>query len=438
MILNLHPFKLFKKVLPRSLFGRALLILVTPLILVQIVLSYVFFDRHTDATLRLMASTITGDIKMVTDMIQDGEKFDIVKDLAQRNLRLDIRFIEGKRLQHIGMHRSSWLYGFMGDALDQQLRFPYHLYINNRSIHIDVQIPQGVLHIITPRNRLFSRTTPLVLIWTTASALLLFAVASLFMRNQIRPLSRLAIAAEKFGKGQDVEDFRPEGALEVRKVGYAFTVMRERIRRQIQQRTDMLAGVSHDLRTPLTRMKLQLSLMKPSKNTKNLAEDVEQMRKMVEGFLAFAKGAGDETPQLVNLSAVLEDLILKIQQPPFPIYLDCPQDINVSLKLETFKRCLTNLLLNSKVYAQHVWIRVQMKNNALEITVEDDGPGIPEAEREEVFKPFYRLEGSRNPETGGIGLGLSIARDGVHSHGGQIRLMEAAQGGLKVVIRLPL
>lgn len=432
-----NPVGLLKLIMPRSLFGRSLIILVTPLILVQVVLGYIFFDRHTETILRLLSNTIAGDIQMVVEMVEDGQRFSRIAELAHKNLMLDLKLREEKRLLRKGIYKSTWLYGFMEDALRDKLKSPYFLRMDQDNIYLDVEVQQGILHFETPRKRLFSRTTPLVLIWTTASALLLFIVASLFMRNQIRPLRRLGDAAERFGKGQDAGDYRPEGATEVRKAGVSFNIMRDRIRRQLNERTEMLAGVSHDLRTPLARMKLQLAMMPRSSETINLSEDVDQMQKMLEGYLDFARGAGDEAPQSILLADFLHELKLRFHNTSLNISIDCPLELKIQVKVQMFKRCLMNLLVNSERYADHVWIGAQSNGRFFEIIVDDNGPGIPPSQREEVFRPFYRLDVSRNLETGGVGLGLSIARDVIRNHGGQIRLGDSPQGGLRVHIRLP-
>jgi two-component system osmolarity sensor histidine kinase EnvZ len=432
-----NPILLMKSLLPRSLFGRSLIILVTPLILVQVVLGYIFFDRHTETILRLLSSTISGDIRLVVEMVEGGQNFTRVRELAHQNLTLDLKLRPDERLPRVGIYKSNWLYGFMEEALRNKLKQPYFLRMNQDVIYLDVEVKQGVLHFETSRKRLYSRTTPLVLIWTTASALLLFIVASLFMRNQIRPLRRLADAAERFGKGQDLGDYRPEGATEVRKAGMSFNVMRDRIRRHLNERTEMLAGVSHDLRTPLARMKLQLAMMPHSSEVVSLSEDVDQMQKMLEGYLDFARGAGDEAPQRVVLLDFLHDLKNQFRHSSLKMTIDCPLGLKMPLKIQMFKRCLVNLLVNSQRYADHVWIKAHSTGRFLELTVDDNGPGIPESQREEVFRPFYRLDMSRNLETGSVGLGLSIARDVIRNHGGQIHLGDSPHGGLRVHIRLP-
>jgi two-component system osmolarity sensor histidine kinase EnvZ len=434
----LHPWRTLKKLLPQSLFGRSLIILVTPLILVQVVLGYIFFDRHTETILRLLSDTIAGDIALVLDCVEKGDDFKRVKGLAQRNLGLDLSFNAGHALDKVGLHRQTWLYSFLESALNEKIKSPYFVRMDSNFIYISISSSKGVLEIKLSRKRLFSRTTPLVIIWTAASSILLFAVASLFMRNQIRPIRRLAEAAERFGRGDESVPFKPEGATEVRKAGFAFLLMRDRLKRQLSERLEMLAGVSHDLRTPLTRMKLQLTLLKEEEELKALRQDVIVMQEMVEGFLTYARGAGDEEPKETLIIEVLKKLINQIRSEDFKITLDCSANTKILLKQGVFNRCLTNLLLNSKRYGKTAAVQVQTQSRHLQIIVDDDGPGIPLLERENVFRPFYRLDQARNLDSGGVGLGLSVARDAIRSHGGQIYLQQSPMGGLRVVIRLPL
>jgi two-component system osmolarity sensor histidine kinase EnvZ len=270
------------------------------------------------------------------------------------------------------------------------------------------------------------------------TAMVLFALATIFMRNQVRPIRRLAAAAEDFGKGREVPDFQLEGASEVRQAAAAFNLMRERIRRQINQRTEMLAGVSHDLRTPLTRMKLELAMIGDGPETADLRADVEEMERMVGGYLAFARGEGTEQPVETNLSALLKDVVNNALREGAAIELQTEEEIVVPLRPDAFRRCLNNLIANARRYARSVSLQVLRRGGSIEILVDDDGPGIPESQREEVFKPFYRLESSRNPATGGIGLGLTIARDVMRGHGGELQLGVSPQGGLRAKLRLPL
>ena len=294
-----------------------------------------------------------------------------------------------------------------------------------------------MLKIITPRKRLFSSTTYIFIMWMVGISLILFAIATLFMRNQVRPIRRLAMAADRFGRGLDVPDFQPAGALEVRQAASAFNLMRERIQRQISQRTDMLAGVSHDLKTPLTRIKLQLAMLKDNPDVANIQADVADMETMLEGYLAFARGEGEEEPADTNLSALLREVVESAKREGAAVDLHIEGEIILPLRRDAFKRCLTNLVSNSMLHAKHIAIRAGRRADSVVLTVDDDGPGIPADKREDVFRPFYRLDTSRNRETGGVGLGLAISRDIIRGHGGEIVLDNSPLGGLRAQIRLP-
>ena len=270
------------------------------------------------------------------------------------------------------------------------------------------------------------------------TSLILFVVAMLFMRNQVRPIRRLAAAAESLGKGRDVPDFRPSGATEVRQAAAAFLEMRDRIKRQITQRTDLLSGVSHDLRTPLTRMKLQLAMLEDSSETDELKSDISEMEKMIEGYLAFARGEGGEVPSSVNLAALLREVVEGARRNGAAIEFETKGELDVTVRPDAFKRCLMNLIANAALYGDRLEIQATRRRDAIEITIDDNGPGIPEDLRKEVFRPFFRIDSSRNPETGGVGLGLTIARDVMHGHGGDITLADSPTGGLRAALRLPV
>ena len=308
----------------------------------------------------------------------------------------------------------------------------------DRHVAISVQLTDGVLHVIANRKRLFSSTTYVFVIWMTGTAMILFGVAAIFMRNQVRPIRRLAAAADNFGKGRDVPSFKPEGATEVRRAAAAFIVMRDRIQRQISQRTDMLAGVSHDLKTPITRMKLQLEMLSGVSGVEHLKSDLAEMERMLGAYLAFARGEGDEQPAPTNLSRMLDEVVSQARRNGTVIDLHTEGDIVVPVRPNAFKRCVTNLVDNAHRYAAHVSVRAGRRGETVEITVDDDGPGIPEDRREEAFRPFYRLENSRNQQTGGVGLGLTIARDVIRGHGGDIVLGNSPAGGLRARVVLPV
>jgi two-component system osmolarity sensor histidine kinase EnvZ len=271
------------------------------------------------------------------------------------------------------------------------------------------------------------------------SSVVLFGIAAIFMRNQVRPIRKLALAAENLGKGQEVGDLKPSGATEVRQATFAFKIMRDRIKRQMQQRTEMLAGISHDLRTPLTRLKLEMAMLPSSKEVEEMKSDLSDMERMIESYLAFARGEGEEEPVLTSIMHLTEDTIANFSRDGSKINLIAANDdIQLPLRVDAMKRCLSNLVGNACRYGKQVEITIMPQGQAVEVRVEDDGPGIPAEAREEVFKPFRRLEESRNFDTGGIGLGLTIARDIARSHGGDIILGQSAMGGLRASLRLPL
>ena len=433
-----------KNILPRSLLGRSVMIIVTPLILLQLVTTSVFYDSHWDTVTKRLARGVAGDIAaMISMMEQDGSgaSWPRLFELAQESMQLKMSFDPGARLPDVSFTlRQTLVDRNLGIALAELVKRPF--LIDTRSleteVEIHVQMDNGVLQIVAPRRRLFSSTTYVVILWMVGTSLALFTVAALFMRSQVRPIRRLAAAAEAFGKGRDSDEFTVEGASEVRQAGNAFTVMRDRIRRQISQRTDMLAGVSHDLRTPLTRMKLALAMMGSGPEISDLKADVAEMERMVGGYLTFARGAGREATSPIDLGELLQDVAATARREGAEITLEVAEDLEATVRPEAMRRALVNLVGNAQRYARNIRVSGRRGAEAIEIIIDDDGPGVPADKREEVFRPFFRLEESRNPETGGIGLGLTIARDVVRGHGGDVILADSPMGGLRVILRLPV
>ena len=436
---------MMKHILPKSLLGRSILIIVIPLILLQLVSTFVFYENHWSKVSIRLARSVVGDIAAVVDLLGQNNTTEgrvAVLDLAATHFALNARLYEGKVLEHSNNKNTEMNYeeSILLVLLKEAIRKP--LKIKNRkidrSVVISIQLSGGVLEVVSNRKRIFSSTTYVFVFWMVGTAMILFGVATAFMRNQVRPIRRLALAADDFGKGRDNPLFKPEGASEVRQAAMAFLSMRDRIQRQINQRTDMLSGVSHDLRTPLTRMKLALEMKFDQNFIHDLKEDITEMERMLAAYLAFARGEGDEILSLADLSAILSDVVTSARRNGIAIDLHIESSIQVALRPRTFKRCLTNLVENAGRYADNVSIRVGQRGQIIEIIIDDDGPGIPEKSRGDAFKPFYRLENSRNPETGGVGLGLSIARDIVRGHGGDIFLSESPAGGLRAKLTLPL
>lgn len=435
---------LLKKILPRSLLGRSMMILVVPLVLLQVISAFVFYEGHWDKVSKYLARGLAGDVGAMVDLIRDNpsqEGRQRVFEIARARMNMDAHFEEDVILNNTEQVVTGSLPDpFFLEALNERVGLPYQIIAphDEKRITINVQLSTGVLSVYPLRKRLFSSTTYVFVLWMVGSSLLLFGVAIVFMRNQVRPIRRLAVAANAFGKRQEVERFKPEGAREVRQAATAFLIMKARIERQIEQRTHMLAGVSHDLRTPLTRMKLQLAMMGDNEDTQDLRSDIKEMEHMLEEYLAFARGEGGEQSSQANLSDLIEDIVSTVKRKKVSIDYHSEGDITLPVRPNAFRRCVTNVIENAARYGTNISVRIGTRAQAIEITVDDDGPGIPESERENVFNPFYRLEQSRNVQTGGVGLGLSIVRDVVRTHGGDIHLSTSPQGGLRARLRFPI
>src|SRR3954451_5207849 len=353
---------LIKRILPQTLFGRSLLIIVTPVILLQVVATWIFYDRHWDTMTNRLAYAVGGEIGMVIEQLErDGSMAGRTETLAMaaRTMDLIITFEPDAILPPQRQKLSSLLERTLGMALDERVRKPFVIdtRVASNWIEIRVQMADGVLSVMSPERRLFSSTTYIFLLWMVGAAMVLFAIAIIFMRNQIRPIRRLAAAADAFGKGRDVTRFKLEGATEVRQAAAAFLIMRERIQRQISQRTEMLAGVSHDLRTPLTRMKLQLAMLGEGPDVDELKTDVADMEDMVEGYLAFARGEGAETVQPTDLNRLLNEVVNGARRDGAVIDLHVEGEMRLPLRHNAFKRCVANLVANSRRYARHVWVQ---------------------------------------------------------------------------------
>ncbi len=433
-----------KRMLPHTLLGRSLLIILVPLVLLQVVSTWIFYDRHYNTITRRLAQGIAGDIAAVI-LILDRNPTPLERDqafrLSEKAMWLNLAFDEGASLpDEAAIPPSGFLDTRLAKALAERFKYPFYIDSDYRDkrVLIQVQRHNGVLNVLVSAERLFSSTTYIFIMWMVGTSIILFAVAMIFMRNQIKPIRRLADAAESFGKGRDVANFKPEGATEVRQASAAFIRMRERIKRQIRQRTEMLAGVSHDLRTPLTRMKLQLEMLRSSPEVESLQSDVNEMEQMVEGYLAFARGEGTEQRQNADMAELLREIVGQMSRDGSAVHLHVEESLFLPMQREAMRRCLTNLIANAKRHGRQVMINAGHRQGLIEITIDDDGPGIPKERRGEVFKPFSRLDRSRNPETGGSGLGLTIALDVVRNHGGELTLEEAPIGGLRARILLPI
>lgn len=441
MIFALHPFLYFKKFLPKTLFGRTLIIVIAPVVFVQMITTYIFIDRHLEKVTELLAKNISLRVSQAVDIVLETpnsqENFQPLRNEIFNQFELILDIHENRSAPSIIKKNLLAPYGkILALELEKKIPFPFQITVKDEDIFIYIQTLRGKILLKEKLKNLAPKTTSLLLWWTVATPFLFLAIAILFMRNQIKPLKRLAEAVDDFGKGREIIDVKPSGSFEVRKLTYAFISMKERIQRQITQRTEMLAGVSHDLKTPLTRMELQLAMLDNSSSIRDLQQDVREMNKMIEDYLAFAKGEEDGPFEETEILLLLQNIVTLF--PGKRISFGDAQPAYVMAYALSLKRAFTNIIENALKYAPSLWISTSLTYNEIKIYFEDDGPGIPASKRDAVFRPFYRLEGSRNSETGGSGLGLAITRDIILRHGGTIDLKESTQGGLLVMVSLPL
>ena len=439
-----------KSMMPGALFARGLLILLLPLLLLQLLTTYIFYERHWDSVVRNISSATAAEVMMLVreyDRVAanegDTEALARITHLASQ-LGMQLHFDVAQKLSD-DVASYPVHYSEFHRHLTARLGYPFYIDNDeNARVHVVIGLPSGVLDMYFSHKRLASTTTYLFVIWVIGSALLFGVIASLFLRNQVRPVVQLARAAEKFGVGQEVEGFSPRGASEVRRAGRAFLTMAERIGRQMQTRTDMLSGISHDLRTPLTRMRLAIEMSKVDDKTRDaLLGDTEEMQRMIDEYLSFARGDEAELSIQFDVVALLRSVVDGYTRQKKAVKLQPHPDIlEWTGKPDAIRRCVQNLVDNALRYGQRADIALEALPNQLRITVSDDGPGIPKKDHETAFKPFKRMETSRNVKTGGVGLGLSIARDIAQTHGGTI-LLENRQDdvgnilGLDAMVRLP-
>ena len=430
--------KFIKKILPKQLFYRALLIVAVPIIILQLTISIVFFDSLWIKTNKGMTRALIDEIKT---FINAYEKEEYNKDsliiLFQEHLDFNVKFEPYKILPKEDLER--WF-----SPIDRNLRRELKSKISNywfdtisykNLIDLKIKYGDGYFQFYIPKERVTSSSARLFAFWITLPAFLLITIAIIFLKNQTRPIINLARASEKFGRGEDIEEFRPSGALEIRQAGFEFEKMRKRIIRHLNQRSEMLSGISHDLRTPLTRIKLQLSFIKDKEISKKLSDDVGEMEKMLNEYLQFASSRSAETTETFDLSELLKTTIMKYEKKE--ITTDISKEVFLDGRKNLMQRCFGNLIDNTIKYSANVYISLRKLNNNILIIVDDDGPGIPENERENVFKPFYKIDKSRGDSKSSVGLGLSIASDTVKSHGGNIKLETSPTNGLRIKVILP-
>ena len=438
----------FRRYLPKTLFNRLLAIILVPMFLVQLITVLIFFERHWDSVTRQMADALASEISLLIDRLPAEPSSENIYELqiyAKKYFKFDVDFVVNSILTKKDIDTNSDYTAFaFKESMNSRMDYNWTAALaeNNDKIFINIQFPKGVLTIRVGKKRLFSSTSWLFIGWTIGSSMILFFIALFFIQGQVKPIRRLAVAARQLGLGRDITDaFHLEGAREIRAAGRAFQAMRHRIKRHLNERTTMLAGVSHDLRTPLTRMRLQLELLKKSPEIEELAKDITEMEAMIETYLAFSRGEVSDPPFSGDIRQLLRDITEQLQRSyPERISLIFNEDEipNFPIRQSSLRRALINILENALRYATNAEIRVRRIEDTVIIQIDDDGPGIPISKRAEAILPFKRLEASRNQQTGGTGLGLSIANDIILSHGGQLNLLDTPKGGLRVCVTLPI
>ena len=431
---------IIKKILPKRLFYRSLIIVATPIILLQIIITVVFFDSLWIKANKGMTRSLVGEVKTLYDVYKsDQENKKMILDLYNENFDFTVNLKENEFLPIKTTER--W-YSPMDRSLRRELKstFQSSYWFDTTTykelVEIKILIDRGVLQIFFPKNKISPSSARIFALWITLPGLLLIVIAIVFLKNQTRPIVNLAKAAEKFGKGEFVKEFRPSGAKEIRQAAYEFDKMRKRITVHLNQRSEMLSGISHDLRTPLTRLKLQLALLSQKEVAKKMGDDIEEMERMLNEYLEFSRHQKNEETEIININAVIKDLIKNYESKPIKASFE--EDVNINLRKNSIKRCLSNLIDNGLSYGKKVEILTKKMLNNVVIIVDDNGPGIPENEFQNVMKPFYRIDKSRGLNKSGVGLGLSIANDIIRSHGGNISLAKSPMNGLRVKISLPL
>ena len=432
--------KFIKNLLPKRLFYRGLLIVAIPIVVLQVTITLVFFDSLWIKTNKGMTKSLVSEIVTIIDIYNNESEYNkkIVTDLYNKNFSFSVRFLKDEKLPDIKVNR--W-FSPMDRTLRRELKTKINEYWFNtisykEVVDLRIKFRDGVLQIFFPKERIQASSLRIFVLWITLPAILMIAIAIIFLKNQTRPIIKLAEASEKFGRGEDTGEFRPSGALEIRKAGLEFEKMRNRILRYLNQRSEMLSGISHDLRTPLTRIKLQLVMIEDKNLSKKLSDDVDEMEKMLNEYLQFTSTEAKDKTETFDLSELVENLINKYEN--HNILKDFKNRIYFNGRKNLIHRCINNLIDNSIKYGEKTKIIIEKKMSNIIISVEDDGPGIPKSEYKNVIKPFYKIDKSRSESKSSVGLGLAISSDITKSHGGDISFSKSNLGGLKVIISLPV
>ena len=431
---------IIKRILPKRLFYRSLIIVATPIILLQIIITVVFFDSLWIKANKGMTKSLVGEVKTLFDIYKTNQEYkQMVLNLYNENFDFVVTLKTNELLPTKSIER--W-YSPMDRSLRRELKpaFGNAYWFDTTSykevVEIRLKYQNGYIQIFFPKDKIAPSSARIFALWITLPGLLLILVAIVFLKNQTRPIINLAKAAERFGKGEFVKEFRPSGAKEIRQAAYEFDKMRKRITIHLNQRSEMLSGISHDLRTPLTRLKLQLALLKQQDLAKKMSDDIEEMERMLNEYLEFSRYQKNEETRKVSLNETIEDMVKKYETGKINFSIN--EDVQIDIRSNSIKRALANLIDNGLAYGKKIEILTKKTIKDILIFIDDDGPGIPESEYQNVMKPFYRIDKSRGLNKSGVGLGLSIANDIISAHGGNISLAKSSRNGLRVKISLPL
>mgnify|MGYP000467419845 FL=1 len=430
---------IYKKIIPSSLLGRSLIIVFAPILILVVLTTFIFYQTSWSIISKRLAQSVVADINVIVKLIDQNLKPEAIQ-IAKKDFKMDVIYKKDTDLNPLSFRPQR---GILTRRLQQSLEelerpFFYDLSNLEKGAAIAIQLNNDLLIISVHKDRLYNESAFVFLLWMFFASLILLLLSYLFMKGQIRPLKRLAIIAETLGRGLDAPELKVSGSLEIRQTTNAFNQMRTRIKRFIKQRTDMLAGVSHDLRTPLTRMKLQLSLMKDDDAKKELEYDIKEMTAMLNSYVSFVRGETPETIENIQLNNLIKNICQNLDREKYEITETYSRKIDTSGRPLQIKRAIQNILDNARRYASKIQIDVSANNDECFISISDNGPGIPEKNYEDVFKPFFTLDPSRNKMKGESGLGMTISRDIIRSHGGDIKLSPSSIGGLKTVINLPI
>ena len=431
--------KFLKNILPKRLFYRGLLIVAVPILILQITISLVFFDSLWIKTNKGLTKALVSEIVTIIDIYDNENEYNkkIVTDLYNKNFSFSVRFLDNEKLPDIKVER--W-FSPMDRTLRRELKPKigehwFNTISYKEVVDLRIKFRDGVLQIFFPKERIQASSIRIFAFWITVPAILMIAIAIIFLKNQTRPITKLAQASERFGRGEEIEEFRPSGALEIRQAGLEFEKMRKRILRHLNQRSEMLSGISHDLRTPLTRIKLQLAVINDKDLSKKISKDVDEMEKMLSEYLQFARTGAKDKTETFNITELLIEIISKYENKN--IEMKSSRKIYFNGRKNLITRCINNLLDNSVKYAEKISVNLEKKKSIIFLSIEDNGPGVDKSEFLNIIKPFYKIDKSRSETKSSVGLGLSISSDIAKSHGGDIRFDRSKLGGLKVTISLP-